>query len=131
MESNLSRAEEHALKESGNLSKDSIERKKADETNIFVVMDKEEYWLVLEQHLNTNTYEMADKDINRKIYNKLEKLVNKYAPQLTQSEKRVILNKERKNSYFYVLPKVAKCVEITKQIERPNCEYVHMPMPAS
>ena len=47
--------------------------KKAEKTDVWVIMDKEEYRqkLVLEEHLLTDTYEQANEDANKKVYAEL------------------------------------------------------------
>ena len=42
-ESNISRVEEKALEDLKKLTKDSLEIKKADKSDVWVIMDKEEY----------------------------------------------------------------------------------------
>ena len=76
MDSNVTVDEENALKELISYSKESMEIKKADKSNTFVIMDKTHYRdkLVLEQHLLTDTYETADINSNLKVFRNLEKL---------------------------------------------------------
>ena len=89
MESNITIEEETALHELQTMTREIIEIKKADKANILVVMDKNDYKekLVLRQHLETETYEKAQKNENRKVFKRLEKLVNKYNTHLTKQEK--------------------------------------------
>ena len=56
-------------------------------------------------------------------------MTEKYSSQLTKQEKQVILDKEWKVSYFYILPKISKCKEILTKIETEDNEYIHMDMP--
>ena len=124
MESNIEEEEENALRELKSLTQESIEVKKADKSNILVIMDKEEYKekLVLKQHLETNTYEKAENDTNKKVYNRMQELTNKYEAQLTKQEKKAILDKDLHNSHFYTLPKISKCKEIIDQMELHSYE---------
>ena len=96
-------------------------------------MDKTDYKekLVLEQHLQTATYETADIDSNNKVFRNLERLTEKHKSSLTNNEKQVILNKDWEVSNFYILPKISKCKEIILQIELENSEYIQMKMPLS
>ena len=129
--SNISREEKEALEELKNLSKSELEIKKADKTDVWVVMDKTEYrnQLILEQHLHTPTYETADEDINHQVYSDLTVLVEKYASCLTKSERKFILKEDWSNAYFYVLPKINKCEEVIRKLHSEQTEYVEMSMP--
>ena len=132
-ESNISSSEEQALDELRTLSKTLIELKKADKTDIWVIMDKEEYRqkLVLEEHLLTETYEQANEDANKKVYAELVKLVNKNSDCLTKGEINFMIQEDWKEAHFYVLPKINKCKEIVDKIRAENKLYVEMKMPES
>ena len=132
-ESNISRAEEKALEEFKKLTKDSLEIKKADKSDVWVIMDKGEYSerLVLKEHLQTPTYEESTQNINKEVYKNLSKLIQKHSASLTVAEKKVVLNKEWSDAHFYALPKVNKCKEIVQKMKFENKEYVEMDMPQS
>ena len=68
-ERNISSREKQTLEELKELSKTAIEIKKADKTDVWVIMDKEEYCekSVLKEHLNTPTYQTAKNDVNKKV----------------------------------------------------------------
>ena len=130
---NISKKEKEALEELKTLSKSVLEIKKADKTDVWVVMDKMEYreQLVMKQHLLTPTYETADEDVNHEVFSDLEALVNKYASCLTKSERKFILREDWRDAYFYVLPKINKCQEIIRKIHSEQTEYVEMNMPST
>ena len=130
-ESNISREEKDALEELIAMSKSTLEIKKADKTDVWVVMDKFEYrdQLILEQHLQTPTYEPASENINQQVFSDLKKLVEAHANCLTKSEMKFILKEDWSEAYFYVLPKINKCEEIISRIQSDQAEYVEMKMP--
>ena len=132
MEDNLNEEERKALAESRSLTKTKIEIKKADKTNTFVVIDKDTYknTLVLQGHLNTDTYEQAPRDANSKVYRALVKLCDKYQTCTTKKERNVILSEDWCESNFYVLPKVHKSSMITNEIRKRRSEYIHMSYPS-
>ena len=131
--SNISRKEREALDELKVLSKSLLEIKKADKSDVWVIMNKEEYQdqLVLEQHLQTPTYEPANDNANQKVFSDLAELVEKYSGCLTKSEMKFILKDDWSHAYFYVLPKINKCKEVIRKIRSEQSEYVEMDMPKS
>ena len=130
-QSNISSREKQALEELKSLTKTSIEIKKADKTDMWVIMNKNEYRdkLVLKQHLNTPTYEEAVQDANKKVFTDLTRLIETYDDCLTKSEKKFILNEDWTNAFFYVLPKINKCEEILSRIRKEEQEYLQMDLP--
>ena len=130
-EDNISIDEKNALEELKKLSKENVEIKKADKTDVWVVMDKQEYCdkLVLKEHLDTPTYKQSTPDINKKVFKKLEKLISKNSSCLTKAEKNFVLDKEWREAHFYVLPKVNKCDELVEKMRIENKEYIEMNMP--
>ena len=68
-------------------------------------------------------------DIDSKVYKELHKFCTKYSTCLTESERKVILDDDWKESNFYVLPKISKCKTILEEIERQQELYIKMPMP--
>ena len=81
MEGNIDEKEKNALQELKLLSKTSIEIKKADKSDTWLIMDKTLYRdnLVLKEHLLTPTYEKAHTNANKKVYVELKKLVKKHS----------------------------------------------------
>ena len=130
-ENNITQNEKQALDELKILSKTVIEIKKADKTDVWVIMDKDEYRdkLVMKEHLQTATYEMATEDANKKVYAELSKLVSKHGKCLTKGERNFILAEDWKEAHFYVLPKINKCQEIVEKIRSEGEIYVEMKMP--
>ena len=131
MNDNLDSEERNALNELRKLTTTSIEIKKADKSNTFVLMDKKDYKekLVLKGHLETPTYEKAEQSANKKVYKNLVNLCNKYQECITKNERKVILNDEWTESKFYILPKTHKCAEILNKIKEESADYIQMPMP--
>ena len=130
-EDNILAEERRALEELKRLINTTIEIKKADKTNTFVVMDKNTYrdTLVLEGHLNTPTYERAPPDANKKVYRALIRLCDEFQTCLTKKEREVILTEDWCESNFYVLPKIHKSSEVARQIKHQRSEYIHMQYP--
>ena len=128
---NLDKEEQKALKDLMTLSKSVLEIKKADKSNTLVIMDKEEYKnkLILEGHLNTETYQKSDKKASEGVFKDLVKLCDKYELCLTPAERKVILKEDWSDSNFYVLPKIHKSKEILKRIRTEPSDHIKMPMP--
>ena len=103
-QNNISSREKQALEELKALTKTSIEIKKADKTDMWVIMGKTEYRdLVLKQHLDTPTYEGADMDVNKKVFANLQTLIEANNDCLTKGERKFILKEDWTNAFFYVL----------------------------
>ena len=71
--SNITPEERRAIK---SLKEDSeIVIKKADKTNVFVIMDTDFYRdkLVLEDHLHTSTYELTTQQADKKVFKEKKK----------------------------------------------------------
>ena len=128
-ESNVSGDERKAIKTLRENS--NIVIKKADKTNVFVIMDKEFYRdkLVLGDHLNTSTYELTDENSDKKVFNKQEKLMRKHQKCLTPKEMSYITKYDWKTSNFYVNPKISKCKEIKDRIKTNTSNYLKMTPP--
>ena len=119
-ESNITVQERRAIESlKGN---NKIVIKKADKTNVFVIMDTDFYRdkLVLKDHLQTSTYEVTTKEADKKVFEEQEKLMRKHAECLTSKEMKYITNFEWKTSNFYVNPKISKCAEIKEKIRHNN-----------
>ena len=133
MNSNISQEETRALQEIKKLSDTTLEIKKADKSNTLVIMDKQIYKdkLVLKDHLLTDTYKKVPSNSNDKVFRALKNLVSKHGACVTTKEIEVILKKDWKDSYFYILPKIHKCAEIKEAVKKYNSEYIHIPFPSS
>ena len=106
---NVTAAELKAIKE---LQQNrNIVIKKADKVNVFVIMDSDFYRdkLILEDHLNTPTYELTTADADKKVYIEQAKLMQKHEKCLTKKEMKFITDYEWKTSNFYINPKISKC----------------------
>ena len=133
MDSNIDEEERSALNELKELSKSTIEIKKADKSDTWVIMDKDKYRdnLVLKEHLNTSTYEKAELDSNTNVYKELKKLIERHASCTTKNEKNFILDIDWTDANFYILPKINKCKEIISRIRTQPAEYLQMEMPTT
>ena len=129
--SNVTADERNALKDLKNNK--SIVIKKADKTNILVIMDAEFYKqkLVLQDHLNKPTYERTTEDADKKVFKRQAALVEKHKRCLTNKEAKFITDYEWKTSNFYASPKISKCKEISEKMRSSDTEYLKMPPPES
>ena len=128
---NIADEEQTALNEIKELTRATLEIKKADKTNTFVIMDKDRYkeQLVLKCHLRTPSYEKVNNESDAIVYKDLGKLCQKYGTCLTKNELRTIMNDDWRTSRFYVLPKINKSKTILDAIKNGTEEYVELPMP--
>ena len=132
MKSNLEKNEEVGYNQLKRLSKSVIEIKKADKSDTWVIMDKEKYrQMILNEHLLTDTYELAPVNANSKVHSKLKELVNKYSDCLKKDEVKFIWDDDWKDASFYGLPKLHKCKEVVDRIEGESIDYLCMEHPAS
>lgn len=130
--SNLTRDEEVGYTQLKSLSKSTLEIKKADKSDTWVIMDKSEYRkLILKEHLQTNTYEKAATDANKNVHRHLVKLTNKYDGCITKDEKKFLSDDRWEDANFYGLPKLHKCKEVIEKIRNHKGEYLKMKMPPS
>ena len=129
--SNVTSSERKAIKELKENT--SIVIKKADKTNVFVIMDTEFYRdkLVLGDHLHTPTYERTTADADKKVFSEEIKLMKKHENCLTSKEFKYITNYEWRTSNFYVNPKISKCKEIKDRMKTNNSKYLKMSAPSS
>ena len=107
--SNISDKERTALREL-RLNKEII-IKKSDKINIIVIMDAEYYKtkLVLQDHLEKDTYEVATDNCDKEVFKNQTKLVGKYKDCLTEKEVKFITKYDWKTSNFNVNSKIIKC----------------------
>ena len=87
-----------------------------------VIMDTEYYRdkLVLQDHLNQPTYETTRNDIDKIVFKKQRKLMDKHRDCLTDKEFKFITDYKWKSSNFYVNPKIAKNKEIGSKMQSNN-----------
>ena len=129
---NITNEERVAYLELKSLSKSTLEFKKADKSDTWVIMNKEDYRsLILKEHLVTETYEKAPLDTNKKVLRQLVKLTNKFAECITKDERKYVCNEEWTEAYFYGLPKLHKCKEITETMREQSRDYIKMLIPPS
>ena len=107
--------------------------KKADKSNILVIMDRAYYKnkLVLGDHLETPTYERVNDDIDKEVIQKQMELLEEHQDCLTKNENAYIKNHVWKTSNFYVNPKISKCEEISSKIQESTNAYLKMSPPDS
>ena len=98
---------------------------------MFVILDTHFYRdkLVLNDHLNTDTYERVPINTDKKVMKNLEKLLDKHKNCLRPQEITYIHNKKWKSSNIYVSPKVHKSKEIIRACTNNNTDYLHMTVP--
>ena len=128
---NITEEEQTALNEIKELTRTTLEIKKADKTNTFVIMDKDRYreQLVLNCHLRTPSYEKVDMESDAVVFKDLEKLCQKYETCMTKGELRTVMKEDWCTSRFYVLPKINKSRTILNTIKNGIDQYVELPMP--
>ena len=85
-------------------------------------MEKDYYCntLVMKHHFNTSTYQKADSNSDKLVFNNLKPVIEKLESFLTKNELRYILNSNWKSSIFYVLSKVHKSNKIIEEINERN-----------
>ena len=131
-DSNLSNDETTGYSQLKALSRSTIEIKKADKSDTWVIMNKDDYRdLIMKEHLLTSTYENAALNSNEKVFIKLKKLIDRYDACLTKDEIRHICDESWNNAYFYGLPKLHKCEEVTDRIKEESSEYIKMDLPST
>ena len=131
-ESNLNKKESIAYSELKKLSCETLEFKKADKSDTWVVLNKNDYRnLILKEHLLTESYEKASIDSNKKVHRKLINLVEKNKEILTKDEIKFLTDPDWKEAHFYGLPKIHKCLEINEKVKEGKSDYVKMNLPLS
>ena len=85
-------------------------------------MEKDYYCntLVMKHHFNTSTYQKADSNSDKLVFNNLKPVIEKLESFLTKNELRYILNSNWKSSIFYVLSKVHKSNKNIEEINERN-----------
>ena len=128
---NLTKSERAALKELEDMLERDLVIKKADKGNTLVIMDIDFYKnkLVIDDHLNSDTYCEANPNSDSNVMSALKVLMNKHRECLFDKEYEYIVNFEWKSSNIYVLPKIHKCREIIDTIEDWSSSYIHMETP--
>ena len=126
---NISPAEREALHQLKN-DRDIV-IKKADKTNIMVIMDTDFYKnkLVLKDHLESGTYEKVRENVDNRVISQQNKLIEKHESCFTKNELKYIRDHEWKTANFYVNPKISKCQELANVIEATDAEYLRMDPP--
>ena len=82
-------------------------------------------------HLDSNIYVRIDSNSDKKVFSKLNRLIDKHAKCLTKKEYKYLTHYQWKSSNFYVMPKINKCQEILEEIEKSNDIYIQMEPPNS
>ena len=130
-ENNITFEEKKAMDELKKLTRETLEIKKADKSDVWVIMDKDEYCekLVLKEHLETSTYKLSTSNINKTVSTNLKNLIMKHGACLTKTEMKYVLDDDWTDAHFYFLPKITKSGEIVSEMRNNNQEYVEMKMP--
>ena len=94
-------------------------------------MDREFYVekLIKNDHLESNTYQKIDQNSDKKVFTKLNHLINKHSECFTKNENTYLTQYQWKTSNFYIMPKINKCEEIITIIEETNDIYIKMDPP--
>ena len=125
---NLSKNERQALQQLK--SNKRIVIKGADKGGSIVIMSKEQYEEMVMKHLNTDTYEhVANKNIDKKVMDKIEDFTNDYSDILEPEETKYLTDFKYSTSNFYVLPKLHKSKEITRFLETSPVDYLKVKEP--
>ena len=104
--------------------------KGADKGGSIVIMSKEQYEEMVMKHLNTDTYEqVANKNIDKKVMDKIEDFTNDYSDILEPEETKYLKDSKYSTGNFYVLPKVHKSKEITRFLEIRPVDYLKVKDP--
>ena len=105
---------------------DTIIIKKADKSNIFIIMDATFYKkkLVLKDHLLKPIYEASPESSDKNFFKNLQKLATTHKECLTSNEFKYVTEYEWKSSNFYVQPKINKCAELKELISNSNANYI-------
>ena len=117
-ENNVSKEERNAVTELTNSCNVVIQ--KAHKVNTFVILDKKFYFekLVRRDHLDSNTYVKIDSNSGKKIFSKLNRLIDKHTKRLTKREHTYLIHYQWKFSNFYVMPKI-NAKKFSKKLKNP------------
>ena len=126
---NLSQEERTALKEL--MENDDIIIKPADKGGCLVIMNKSFYRdkLVIQDHLNSDTYEKSDIASDSRTMQELQGLMEIHQDCLTSKEREFICDFEWQTSEFYVLPKIHKCQSIISAINAQDTFVINLQDP--
>jgi hypothetical protein len=123
IQSNLSTEEDSAIKSLSN--DETIVIKEADKGGAVVVMDSNYYRTKIMQILtNADFYAEINENQDKKVLQKIKKLLNKYPSSLTDKEEDFVTNFDLRESCFYGLPKIHKSATIKEAIKTQNSDYI-------
>lgn len=110
---------------------ENITIKKADKGGSIVIMDTDYYrnHLVIEGHLQNNTYKEIQKDCDVKVMSRLKVLIENHKLCLRPKEIQYLTKFDWKTSNLYVLPKIHKCTSITDEIRSTADDVIVLPTP--
>lgn len=125
---NISKQERSAIDSLRNDT--SIVTKQADKGGAIVIMDKEHYKRMVNDHVNNlDFYSETNISEDAKTMRKINNFTEKYKESLTSKEKDYLTKFEMKHSNFYGLPKIHKSKEIQEGIQLQNSSYIKLPEP--
>ena len=77
-------------------------------------------------HLDSNTYVKIDSNSDKKVFSKLNRLIDKHAECLTKREHKYLTHYQWKSNNFYAMPKINKYQVILKEIVKYNANYIQI-----
>ena len=126
--SNINKRERKAITDL--LEDKNIILKEADKGGGIVIMNKDFYQKIMEEHLNDlTTYKEIELKEVPQIEKKIEKLVDKFKEELTDKERDYLKNYNTKMSNIYGLPKIHKSGIISKAIKSQRRIVITCPDP--
>ena len=102
---------------------------KADKGSGIVLMDPKFYRDKVLQILNSDKYSKLSKNVSSFIQFGLKRLVKKYEMELTDNERRAVLNFDPNVANIYALPKIHKSEAIKKNISSCQKSHLHLSNP--
>lgn len=125
---NITKNEELALRR---LQTDtSVVIKEADKGGAIIIMDSDYYGKLVNEQLGDQTFYLEiQSNMDKQTLRRLNNLVSKHEPSLTDKETDYLTNFESRTSNFYGLPKVHKSKQIQSAVNEQNREYITMNAP--
>ena len=124
--SNIWNEEQNALKDL--MNNPNITLKPTDKGGALVLMDKSycQDSLAIKGHLDSNVYQEVPLNPDKKVFQKLKSLVEKYRSNLTKREVDYLISFKWQNPNIYFTPKVHKCKTIQEVIAHSIDDYIEV-----